>query len=172
MVLGPGAGVRFGEVADGVETILRSRLVPGTDAGWVVIDVRDLAAIHAALIRPGMGVRRFMAGGTYVDTGEIRSLLQRATGHRITRLPVPGSVLRALGSGIDLATKHTPFVPVMTRAAMDYYTQMPASDDGPVRDELDVAYRPLIDTFTDCIADLAAQGRISRRAGGTAALRS
>ncbi|MEO9221708.1 MAG: SDR family NAD(P)-dependent oxidoreductase, partial [Mycobacteriaceae bacterium] len=147
MVLGPGAGVQFGEVAEGVETILKSRLVPGIDAGWVVIDVRDLAAIHAALIRPEMGGRRFMAGGTYVGAGELRSLLQLATGHRISQLPVPGSILRALGSGIDLATKHTPFVPVLTRAAMDYYTRMPASDDGPVRDDLGVAYRPLIDTF-------------------------
>ena len=52
----------------------------------------------------------------------------------------------------------------MTRAAMDYYTQMPHSDDRPVHDELGIEYRPLIETFTDCLSDLASQGRISRRA--------
>jgi nucleoside-diphosphate-sugar epimerase len=168
MVLGPGAGTQFGEVADGVETIVKGRLVPGSDAGWTVIDVRDLAAIHLALLTPGVGPRRFMAGGTYVDAREIRALVADATGHFIGRLPVPGLVLRALGSGIDLATKHTPFVPVLTRAAMDYYTQMPRSDDRPVHDELGIAYRPLSETFADCIADLAAQGRIGAGAAGTA----
>ncbi len=172
MVLGPGAGVQFGEVADGVETIVKGRLVPGIDAGWTVIDVRDLAAIHAALITPDAGPRRFMAGGTYADAGEIRSLLDAASGNRIWQLPVPGVVLRALGSGIDLATKFTPLTPVMTRAAMDYYTQMPHSDDRPVHDELGVEYRPLIETFTDCLSDLASQGRISRRAAGAGRLRS
>lgn len=169
MVLGPGAGVQFGEVADGVETIVKGRLVPGTDAAWVVIDVRDLAAIHAALLTPGKGPRRYMAGGTFADAAEIRSLIAAATGNHILRLPIPGRVLRALGSGIDLATRFTPLTPVLTRAAMDYYTRMPASDDAPVHEELGIAYRPLRETFTDCIADLAAQGRISRRAAGAAA---
>ena len=168
MVLGPGAGTQFGEVADGVESILKMRLVPGLDAGWVVIDVRDLAAIHAALVEPGKGARRIMAGGTYVDAAGLRGLFKAVTGRRIVQLPIPGSVLRRLGSGIDFATKHTPFVPVLNRAAMDYYTQMPASDDGPVHDELDIDYRPLSDTFTDCITDLAANGRISNRVAGAA----
>lgn len=168
MVLGPGAGKQFGEVADGVESILKMHLVPGLDAGWVVIDVRDLADIHAALLQPGMGARRIMAGGTYVDAGGLRGLFQNVTGRRIAQLPIPGFVLRSLGSGIDFATKHTPLVPVLNRAAMDYYTQMPASDDGPVHDELGIDYRPLVDTFTDCITDLAAHGRISRRTAGAA----
>lgn len=171
MVLGPGAGAQFGEVADGVETILKGRLIPGTDAAWVVVDVRDLAAIHASLITPGRGPRRYMAGGTYADASEIRSLIATATGHRIVRLPIPGVVLRTLGSAIDLATRFTPLTPVLTRAAMDYYTRMPTSDDHPVHDELGIDYRPLLDTFIDCITDLAAQGRISRRAAGTAARR-
>lgn len=168
MVLGPGAGTQFGEVADGVATILRSRVVPGSDAGWSVIDVRDLADVHAALLRPGMGGRRFMVGGTYLDVRALRAMLQRVTGHTIVQVPVPGSALRALGSGIDAVTRPTRFVPVLTRAAMDYYTRMPPSDDTPVHEELGVTYRPLVVTFTDCVAALAAQGRVSHRAAGAA----
>lgn len=38
------------------------RGVPGRSAAWIVIDVRDLADLHLALLKPGQGPRRYMAG--------------------------------------------------------------------------------------------------------------
>ena len=46
MVLGPPAGDQFGEAAEGVEAAVKMYGVPGRGAGWIVIDVRDLAALR------------------------------------------------------------------------------------------------------------------------------
>ncbi|MBS1847364.1 MAG: NAD-dependent epimerase/dehydratase family protein [Actinobacteria bacterium] len=171
MVVGPGVGDRFGEVAEGFETVLRGGVVPGSDAGWLVIDVRDLAAVHAAVIEPGRGPRRFMVGGTYRDAGQITRIFRDVTGRRIVRIPIPGSGLRVLGSVVDAVTTRTGWSSALTRAAMDYYTQMPESDDSAVHDELGITYRSLESTFADCIASLARAGRITAADAGTAASR-
>lgn len=169
MVVGPGVGARFGEVADGIATILRARLLPGSDAGWLIIDVRDLAEIHTAVIEPRRGPRRYMAGGTYLDAGRLADLFRKVTGRTIIRLPVPGGGLRLLGSAVDVVTGLTGWTTPLTRAAMDYYTQMPASDDDPVHNELGVTYRDVTVTFIDCIASLSATGRITASQAGRAA---
>ncbi len=168
MVVGPGVGDRFGEVVGGFETILRGRLVPGSDAAWLVIDVRDLADIHVAVMRPGLGPRRYMAGGTFLDAGRITGLFATATGNRMIRLPIPGWGLRSLGSGMDNFVHRFGVTTALTRAAMDYYTRMPPSDDTAVHDELGIDYRNVEDTFTDCIASMAQTGRITRAQAGRA----
>lgn len=166
MVLGPGAGEQFGEVADGVEKILRMRMVPGSGASWLVIDVRDLAAIHAKVLTDVDAPRRYMAGGIHVDAAALRSIFTRTTGRRMLHVPVPGVALRMVGSAVDAICRVTPITSVMTRAAMDYYTRMPASDDRPVHAELGIDYRDLDVTFADCIADLHRRGRITAKQAG------
>ena len=93
MVLGPPAGEQFGEAAEGVEAALKMRGVPGRSAAWIVIDVRDLADMHVALLEPGKGPRRYMAGGRRIPVDE------SGQDHRQGRGPVgrcrPDSGLRA-----------------------------------------------------------------------------
>lgn len=168
MVAGPGVGMRFGEVAEGFATILRGHLMPGSDAAWLVIDVRDLAEVNAAVMTPGLGPRRYMAGGTFIDAGQLTALFAQVTGNRIIRLPVPGWGLRALGSVVDVVTDRFGWTSALGRAAMDYYTQMPPSDDAAVHDELGVTYRDVAETFRDCIASLAATGTITPAQAGHA----
>lgn len=170
MVVGPGVGDRFGEVAEGFEAILRGRVVPGSDAGWLVIDVRDLAAIHAAVVEPGRGPRRYMAGGVHLDAGRITELFGEVTGKRFVRVPVPGVGLRLAGTVMDVVSGVTGLTTPLTRAAMDYYTRMPASRDDAVRDDLGVVYRDVAETFRDCIASLAETGRITTAQAGNATL--
>ncbi|BBX55650.1 hypothetical protein MSHO_09950 [Mycobacterium shottsii] len=53
MVLGPPVGNQFGEAGEGVKAALEIRTIPGRNAAWLIIDVRDVAAVHAALLEPG-----------------------------------------------------------------------------------------------------------------------
>src|SRR5436305_3018101 len=78
MVLGPPVGDQFGEAAEGVEAAIKMRAVPGRSAAWTVVDVRDLAALHVALLQPGQGPRRYMAGGRRVAVDRLASLLGTA----------------------------------------------------------------------------------------------
>jgi dihydroflavonol-4-reductase len=70
MVLGPPVGDQFGEAGEGVKAALQIHTIPGRNAAWLVIDARDVAALHAALLEPGRGPRRYMVGGHRVPVAE------------------------------------------------------------------------------------------------------
>jgi len=168
MVLGPPAGVQFGEVADGVQTVLKTGVIPGRDAAWTLVDVRDLAAIHTALLERGRGPRRYMAGGNHLNAAGVARVFNQVTGRRVLLVPVPGVVLRGLGRALDVTSRAIPLHTVLTEAAMQYYTQMPPSDDEPSRRDLGVTYRPAAETIRATIEGLAQVGRVTARQAGLA----
>ncbi|MCW2650339.1 MAG: hypothetical protein JWR32_1315 [Mycobacterium sp.] len=158
MVLGPPVGDQFGEVGEGVKAALKFRTVPGRRAAWMVVDVRDLAAVHAALLEPGRGPRRYTAGGHRLPVQKLAGLMAEAAGIRVLAVPVPDTVLRAAGQLFDRAGQFLPFTTPVTGAGMQYYTQMPASDDSPSERELGVTYRDPYATVGDTIAALRRVG--------------
>jgi dihydroflavonol-4-reductase len=160
MVLGPPAGDQFGEAAEGVEAAVKMRGVPGRSAAWIVVDVRDLAAIHNALLQPGNGPRRYMAGGQRISVDRIASLIGSAVDRRLSVYPVPDVALRALGQLFDIIGDQLPFETPINSAAMQYYTQMPPSDDGPSERDLGVTQRDPAETVTETVEGLQRVGRI------------
>lgn len=160
MVLGPPAGRRFGEAADGIEQLLRLRLVPGRHGAFLVVDVRDLALLHARTLVAGRGPRRFMAGGHYLDPSRLGRLMTQASGRPVRVAPVPGRVLRGVGRLVDQVTRVAPFDTVLTGPAMEYYTHMPASDDRPSEAELGISYRDPLETLIATVDGLVAVGRV------------
>ena len=160
MVLGPPAGEQFGEAAEGVEASVKMRGVPGRSAAWIVIDVRDLADLHVALLEPGRGPRRYMAGGQRVAVGELAKTIGAAAGQTLFVYPVPDVALRSAGRIMDLIGAHLPFDTPIDSAAMQYYTQMPASDDSPSRRDLGVTQRDPAETIADTVTGLRRLGRL------------
>ncbi|OBG18429.1 oxidoreductase [Mycolicibacterium celeriflavum] len=160
MVLGPPAGNQFGEAAEGVEAAVKMRGVPGRGAAWIVVDVRDLAALHAALLETGKGPRRYMAGGKRVAIADLASMIGRAANRSLRVYPVPDTLLRNLGRVVDVAGPYLPFDAPVTRAAMQYYTQMPSSDDSAGEIELAISYRDPQETLSDTVAGLRQVGRL------------
>lgn len=160
MVLGPPAGDQFGEAAEGVEAAIKMRGVPGRGAGWIVVDVRDLAALHVALLEPGHGPRRYMAGGRRVAVDELASLLGSGADRSVLVVPVPDVALRTVGRVFDVIGDQLPFETPINSAAMQYYTQMPESDDSPAERDLGITMREPAQTIADTIAGLRAVGRL------------
>ena len=164
MVLGPPAGDQFGEAAEGVESLLKAGLVPGDGAaGWTIVDVRDVAALHAALTEPGRGPRRYMCGGRLIAPADLARLLTTLTGRRFPVAPVPGPVLRGLGRLVDQFSRVVPLRVPLTAAAMEYYTHMPATNDEPSRVELGISNREVHETLADTISGLRRCGRVNSR---------
>lgn len=149
MVLGPPVGDQFGEAGAGVKAAVQMHAIPGRSAAWLIVDVRDLAALHAALLEPGRGPRRYTAGGHRVPVHELASLLAEVAGTPMLAVPVPDTALRAAGAVLDRAGRFLPFETPFTWAGMQYYTQMPASDDSPSERELGVTYREPRETVGD-----------------------
>lgn len=160
MILGPPAGDQFGEAAEGVEAAVKMRGVPGRDAAWTVIDVRDLASLHAALLQPGKGPRRYMAGGRRISVDRLASLMGTAAGRKLRVYPVPDAGLRALGRVFDVVGGALPFETPINSAAMQYYTQMPASDDSPSERDFGVTQRDPAETLIDTFVGLRHVGRL------------
>ena len=67
-------------------------------------------------------------------------------------VPVPDTVIRAAGAVLDRANPFLPFDTPITAAGMQYYTQMPASDDSPSEQELGITYRDPHTTVADTVA--------------------
>ncbi|BBZ33591.1 NAD-dependent epimerase/dehydratase family protein [Mycolicibacterium confluentis] len=160
MVLGPPAGDQFGEAAEGVEAAVKMRGVPGRSAAWIVIDVRDLADLHLALLKPGQGPRRYMAGGVRVAVNELATMIGSAAERGLLVFPVPDTALRTVGRLFDVIGDQLPFETPINSAAMQYYTQMPKSDDEPAHRDLGVTWRDPAVTIADTVDGLIGVGRL------------
>ena len=119
MVLGPPAGDQFGEAAEGVEAAIKMRGVPGRGAAWIVIDVRDLAALHVALLQRA---RDRAEHGRWPARwgGSPRVPAQCASDRNLVVFPVPDVGLRALGRLSDVIGDYLPFETPINSAAMQY----------------------------------------------------
>ena len=166
-VLGPPAGERGGEAASALPPFLRARVI--TDLGqWSAIDVRDLASVHAAVMAPGLGPRRYTCGGHFFTTGDLAALMERSTGHRIWRVPAPAPVMTAFGALNERVSRLLGLSTTFTRDAMVYLVRCVRVDDSRTVDELGVEFRDPLDTIRATIRGLAEVGAISAREAGRA----
>lgn len=152
MVLGPPVGDRYGEAGEGVRAALQMRVIPGRGAAWLIVDVRDLAALHVALLEPGRGPRRYMAGGHRVPAKRLADLLGAVSDSPMLAVPVADVALRWAGRLLDQVERVLPITTPITEAGMQYYTQMPASDDSPAERDLGVVFRDPRETLADTVA--------------------
>ncbi len=84
--------------------------------------------------------------------GELANMLREAGKTRMVAVPVPDTVLRVAGTVLDRVGPYLPFDNPFTAAGMQYYTQMPESDDSPSERELGITYRDPRDTVADTVA--------------------
>lgn len=127
-----------------------------------IADVRDVAAVHAALVRPGQGPRRVMAGGHTIAFRDLVREVASAAGTRRPTIPVPGRLLRAVGRLADrLAPRIDADLPVSAEAAW-LATKVMHADDSATTAALGVEFRPTRVTIRDQYAWMREAGRLDR----------
>jgi dihydroflavonol-4-reductase len=133
-------------------------LVP--PGGLGVVDVRDAAELLARAVEPGRGPRHYMAGGQYVTWAEWTALLGKAAGVDLYGHPVSAVDMIEMGRQFDAQRALGPVdVPLSEEAAIIMTSGVPTDDSATLAD-LDMAYRPLLDTFRDTVAYLRAGGHL------------
>jgi nucleoside-diphosphate-sugar epimerase len=167
MVWGP-HDPHLGETSRLARAVLGGRL-PAVPPGTLpVSDVRDVAAVHAALMAPGRGGRRDIASGENLAVAEVMRIAVRVTGRRLPVVTVPAAAAAASGwlgqalgrLGIDL---------LPSREAAWIGSQAAAADPSATIRDLGVAFRPAEDSIRDTVRWLQAAGHIgARRAGAPA----
>lgn len=149
------------EAMTGIQQFLQASVIV-TSSGFQTVDVRDLAAVHTALILRDPKQGRFIAAGPFLPWEDFAELLDRAAGIRLPRLKLPGRAVRLFGR---LGDRLRPFVdidPAISREATRLATQWVEFDASHAVAELGVKFRDPHETLYDTVRWLAEKGHVDR----------
>ncbi len=143
--------------------IWRRLTMADINSGFLLVDVRDVAAVIAAALQPGRGPKRYFAGHHYIRWRELGGFVAEVTGRPVHLPPMPGSVLRTLGRAGDLARRAVQFSFPLSHEAMESATRMVPTDDRATVEELGVRFRPPQETLRDAYRFLYESGQLQSR---------
>ncbi len=147
------------EAMTGIQQFLQASVVV-TSSGFQTVDVRDLAAVHLALIERKPEPGRFIAAGRYLRWEEFAELLDRAAGIRLPRINLPGRAIRFLGRLGDRLRPLIEVDPSISREATRLATQWVEFDSSHVTAELGIRFRDPYETLNDTVRWLAEKGHV------------
>lgn len=140
--------------ADGESTllarnVLAGRVPFGAPGAVPVTDVRDLAAVHAALVAPGRGPRRYMAAAELVPLTQLMRTIAAVGGRRPPRGVMPPALTLALGRACEAVQRVAPSrLPLDGQGPWAAIHGRPLDTRATSRD-LGVAFRPAATTLAD-----------------------
>ncbi|MFU8852203.1 NAD-dependent epimerase/dehydratase family protein [Micromonospora sp. SL1-18] len=145
---------------------VKGRLKVMPTGGFSINDVRDVAALLAAALRPGLGPRRFFPGGHHISTVEYIRAVETTTGRRLRTLFVPARAAMPLCRLVDIVQHVVPWhIPAEYTAA--YMCNCDAHiDESMPKAPLGVEPRPLLTTIGDSIVWLREQGHLTAEQAG------
>lgn len=150
MVWGPDDPM-MGESSIFARSVLTGRLPFGLPGEVPVADVRDVAAVIVALMRPDRGPRRYLATGETVPMRQVQMMVAEAGGTRPPRGTAPAWLLLGLGRAADWAQRVVPArLPVNYQAPWTLTHAAPI-DASSTEQDLKVTFRPAEDSIRDTV---------------------
>jgi dihydroflavonol-4-reductase len=156
----------MGEGVTLATNVLRKRYPIVMPGGMHIADVRDIAAVLAAVMAPGRGPRSYMATGHYISLPDLIRTLADLAGRRIRFATFPPWFLAAFGRAADVVQRR-----VRTRLPWDaegiwVMNCAARCDDSKTRSEFALEPRPLEQTITDTVRWLVDVGHLTPREAG------
>ena len=150
-VVGPPFSTAPGVTQQGWSPIVRLAVAPRLRGGMQMIDVRDVAEVHARLMRPGRGPRRYLCGGVLMTFDEMVDALELGLQRPIRRVPVPMKVLLAAARAADFASRFVEMPAGLSFEAATLLTAGTPTDDSVTLRDLAMTWRPpqaaIVDSF-------------------------
>jgi hypothetical protein len=112
-----------------------------------MVDVRDIARVHAAVLTPGRGPRRYLCGGNLVAFDDMISALEFGAGRRFTRVPVSQRMFRGLSRVGDVLSNVVAMGDGLSYEAALLLTAATPTDDSATLNDLGIAWRSPIDAI-------------------------
>ena len=123
------------------------------------VDVRDVAAVISASLKPDRGPMRLLAMGTYVTAKDHVAALEEATGAKIKTFPTPRWFMWTWAQLGDITRRFDKDI-VMTSDGYGYLFNTVPGDDSATVAATGVEFRPLVDTFRDMIRWMYEAGHV------------
>jgi len=146
--------------------VIRNRIPMRPRGSSPVVDVRDLAAVHAALLERGLGPRRFIASAGDLSLDDLAAVARRLTGRRIPGFSVPAELVLGGGRAADLAQRALPVRLPVNYEGPWLLAQEHRADATATTEQLGVRFRPVEESLADTYRWLWEAGRLSRRQAG------
>lgn len=131
-----------------------------TDSGLQMVDVRDVARAHVRLLDARAAPGRHMLAGHFLPWAELVCLFEEITGKKLRRLPIPGSVMRAVGVVADWVKWVWDFQFPLSREAMQIMTQWTPVRGAHEDAELGIVFRDPRETLRDTLLWLNTTGTL------------
>jgi dihydroflavonol-4-reductase len=156
----------FGEGVTRATNVLKNRYPIVMPGGMHIADVRDVAAVLAAVIEPGRGPRSYLVAGHYVSMPDLIRTLADLSGRRIPFVTLPAWFLAAFGRLADVVQRR-----LQTRLPWDaegiwVMNCAARCDDSNTRSELGIEARPHRETLADTVRWLVEVGHLTPRQAG------
>jgi dihydroflavonol-4-reductase len=152
-----------------LKDVLKGRYPMWPTGGYHVVDVRDVAAVHAAVMVVGQGPRRYIVPGDHTHGRRLFGALRAVTGRRLPFLTVPSVLMLPITWSVS---KIQPFVPFHIPADHEGVLinhNVTRCDDSRARSEVGVVPRSLEDSLRDSVRWLHEHGHVSVRQAGLTA---
>ncbi|GGK90795.1 NAD-dependent epimerase [Sphaerisporangium melleum] len=158
----------LGDQVSRVRAVLRGLTPLWPDGGFPVGDVRDTAALHAALVdapeRALAASGRHFGPGHYLTTREYLAALRETTGRALPAAFLPARAMLPVGVLAGLAQRAWPWhIPAEFGAI---YTCACATRVAGHASTFGIAPRPVAETFADTVRWLQENGHLSARQAG------
>jgi nucleoside-diphosphate-sugar epimerase len=170
-VLGP-HDPHLSDTVRAIRDLLRGRWPVLPHGRLPLVDVRDLAALHTAVLRPGQGARRYLLASPAVALVDLVGLLGELTSRRLPTTTAPDWLLRPASRLVDRVQRLLPVRLPVSAEAVAATLSIGADvqvDDTATRQELAVGRRELRQTLADTVGWLAQQGHLTARQAGALA---
>ncbi|MDH4191587.1 MAG: SDR family NAD(P)-dependent oxidoreductase [Betaproteobacteria bacterium] len=148
-----------GESAQAALQIARGQVPITMTGGFGIVDVRDVAAVCAAAMKPGRGPRIYPAFGEYIRYCDLHRTVSDAAGLRRLNLPLPPDAVMLTSFPFMwlLETLGLPYLP--TEGLYMCWRDHPVDCRYTTR-ELGVRFRPARDAARDTVRWLIESGRL------------
>ena len=171
MVWGP-HDPHLGEAATFARSVLRGLVPLVPPSSLPVVDVRDVAAAHAAILNRGQGQGRYMLAGGTVSFVEMIDLLRAVTGRRLVRATAPAPLVLGMTAAGDVVQRVLPFRLPFNFGGVWVGTHGGPIDASATERDLGVRFRPFDDSIADTLRWLHEAGHLTDRQAGRAAART
>jgi nucleoside-diphosphate-sugar epimerase len=146
-----------------IANALRAGRVLVTEGGLSYTDVRDLAALLAALFAPGARARRLLAPASFLTHARAHALLCELTGRPLAATRLPGWGIRLLGRAGDLRQRWLRRTTPLTGEAALVLTRSVPVDDAEARRILGADPIPIERSFRDVLVWMHRAGVLEAR---------